>query len=75
MKEFVEFLTEKKEDGTDKLITFGIYVGIGAITALLLLYTIVAPWSLAGILGACIVFHCLGRFIIFLISCLLNCRK
>ena len=75
MKEFVEYLIEEKKDWVDKFSVGAVYFGIGVVVTILALYVIITPWSFVGILGACIVFHCLGRFIIFLISCLLNCRK
>ena len=75
MKEFVEYLIEEKENAMDKFLMGAVYVGIGLIVTMLTLYMILDTWFIVGTLGACIVFYYLGRFIIFLISCLLNCHK
>lgn len=75
MKEFVEYLIEEKKDWIDKFLVGAVYFGIGLAVLMLVLYTAIYPWTFVGILGIYIICHCLGRFVIFLISCLLNCRK
>ena len=77
MREFIDFLfkQEKSETGSDRFIDGAIFVGIGAALALLALYAIIAPWSIAAMVFGVLVFYWIGKIVLLLMSCLFKRNK
>ena len=77
MREFIDFLfkQEKSKAGSDRFIAGAIFVGIGAAVALLALYAIIAPWSIAAMVFGVLVSYWIGKIVLLLMNCLFKRNK